>query len=131
MMKVLIVDDSAMCRERIKALLSDLPDVEIVAEAGDARQAIKLSRRHQPDVVVLDLQMPGESGFEALRQLKSEQPAPAVIVLTNLAMPEYRTASLKDGAEFFFDKSYEFERVRTIIGSYHSVTQTPLEMHRS
>ncbi len=110
--KVFIVDDSPVVRERLATLLSDLPSVEIVGQAEIAFEAISATRRLKPDVMLLDISMPGGSGIHVLEMVKKERPAPLVIMLTNFAHEQYRQKCLQLGADFFFDKSTEFERNR-------------------
>ena len=80
-MKVIIVDDEPLARERLRRLLSGETDVEIVAECGDGPSAVEASRRHAPDLLLLDVQMPGMDGFETLRALDPKI-LPAVVFVT-------------------------------------------------
>jgi DNA-binding NarL/FixJ family response regulator len=114
--RVVIVDDSPLVRVRLKALLhADAPYAEVVGEAEDAQTAIRLIQDTSPDVVILDLQLAGGSGFEVLRAVKPAPHAPAVIVLTNLTSFEYQTTCLEAGAEFFLDKSFGFDQLAKTI----------------
>lgn len=81
-LKVVIADDEPLARERLRTLLGDLPDVELVAEAGDGRQALHACAEHDPDVVLLDIAMPGIDGLEAARHLAAFEPRPAVVFCT-------------------------------------------------
>ena len=110
-MRVLVVDDAANVRQRLATLLRELDRVELVGGAADGNSALWLARTLAPDVVLLDLNLPGPSGIEVLWRLKMLAPAPVVIVLTNHATSDYRKACLDRGADFFFDKSKEFERM--------------------
>lgn len=112
---IVIADDAVMVRERLRALIEELPGVEIVAETGDARSSAEVVRRLRPDVLVLDIQMPCGSGLDTLRQVKREPQSPTVIILTNCATSEHRTFCREAGADYFYDKSYEFEKVRDAI----------------
>lgn len=114
--RVVIVDDAPRVRDRLKALLhADAPYAEVVGEAGEAQAAIRLIRDRRPDVVILDLQLVGASGLEVLRAIKLAPHAPVVIMLTNLTALEYQMNYLKAGAEFFLDKSFDFERLADIL----------------
>jgi DNA-binding NarL/FixJ family response regulator len=113
--KVFIVDDSPVVRERLATLLSDLPSVEIVGQAEIAFEAISATRRLKPDVMLLDISMPGGSGIHVLEMVKKERPAPLVIMLTNFAHEQYRQKCLQLGADYFFDKSTEFEKVLSVL----------------
>ena len=90
MVKVLIADDSTPIRERIIKLLSSLSNIEIAGEAIDGIETAVLVRKTQPDVVILDLQMPKLSGLEILPRLKEMDPSPVIVVLTN-----YSTSPMK------------------------------------
>src|SRR4051794_16269352 len=86
-LRVLIVDDEAPARERLKSLLAEIGDFQIAGEAGNGEQALRLSVDLSPDVVLLDVRMPGMDGIEAARQLNSLVEPPAVIFTT--AYDEY------------------------------------------
>jgi len=121
--KVFIVDDSPVVRERLATLLSDLPSVEIVGQAEIAFEAISATRRLKPDVMLLDISMPGGSGIHVLEMVKKERPAPMVIMLTNFAHEQYRQKCLQLGADFFFDKSTEFEKVLSVLNPVNEATE--------
>jgi len=80
--KVVIADDEPLARERLRMLLAELRDVEVVAEAGDGREALHACAEHSPDVVLLDIAMPGIDGLEAARHLAAFEPRPAVVFCT-------------------------------------------------
>jgi DNA-binding NarL/FixJ family response regulator len=112
---VFLVDDSFIVRERLRSMLADLSHVTVVGEADIDFEAIKGIRRHKPAVVVLDISMPGGSGLHVLEAVKKESSPPLVIMLTNFPQEQYRQKSRKFGAEYFFDKSTEFERVVEVL----------------
>lgn len=114
-MKVFIADDSAPVRERLKTMLSELQGVEIIGQAGDAVEATKSILELKPDVVILDIRMPGGGGIDTLRNIKRVTPAPRVIMLTNYPYPQYRKRCMDAGADFFFDKSSEFHKVIEVL----------------
>jgi DNA-binding NarL/FixJ family response regulator len=117
LVKVLIVEDALIFRERLVALIADLRNVAIVGLAGDGFQAQALFRQHRPDAVVLDIQLPGIGGMDLLVQFKREHPTCVVIVLTTYAFKEFRERCTALGADHFFDKSAEFERVIEVLGT--------------
>jgi len=121
--KVFIVDDSPVVRERLATLLSDLPSVEIIGQAEIAFEAISATRRLKPDVMLLDISMPGGSGIHVLEMVKKERPAPLVIMLTNFAHEQYRQKCLQLGADYFFDKSTEFEKVLSVLNPLNEATE--------
>lgn len=115
-MKVVILDDSVMVRTRLKDLLADLPDVEVVGEAGDGCTAVSLIQSVNPDVVILDLKMPRGSGFDVLRRIKRDGGRPAVIVLTNYgSLTPYRTACAEAGVDCFLNKTTEIFKVADVL----------------
>ena len=110
-MKVFVVDDSVVIRERLKRLVADVPDVQVIGEAGDAQIAVAAILAQKPDVVLLDIHILNGNGIDVLQRLKQERVAPAVIILTDYPFPEYRQLCLNAGADFFFVKSTEFEQL--------------------
>jgi DNA-binding NarL/FixJ family response regulator len=91
--------------------------VEIVGEAETAFEAIQSIRRLRPAVVILDISMPGGSGIQVLETIRKEKPVPLIIMLTNFTHEPYRQRCFKLGADYFFDKSNEFEKVRDVLES--------------
>ena len=110
-LRVVITDDSAGVLERLVTMVSALPGITVVGQAQDGPAAVDAIRRTRPDVVILDIRMPGRNGIDVLRQLKKMQPAPKVIMLTNYAYQQYRERCDAAGADFFFDKSTEFDQI--------------------
>jgi two-component system response regulator NreC len=96
--RVLVVDDHAVVRSGIRSLLAAEPDFEVVAEAANARDAIFEARSLKPDVILLDVVMPGESGIEALPKLKHEAPDTKVLVLSMQDDPQYVREAFAQGA---------------------------------
>jgi DNA-binding NarL/FixJ family response regulator len=96
--RVLIVDDHAVVRSGIRALLSAEADFEVVGEASDAREAVFETRALKPDVIVLDVVMPGESGIEVLPKLRHEAPEAKVLVLSMQDDPRYVHEAFAQGA---------------------------------
>jgi DNA-binding NarL/FixJ family response regulator len=111
-LKVFIVDDSGIVVERLAELLKDIPGAKLVGSAGNAVESADSILRLNPDVIILDLQMPGGSGFEVLKKVKKVRPLVKVIVLTNFPFPVYRDRCLEGGADFFLDKSAYFDKFR-------------------
>ena len=114
-MKIFLVEDSAVVRERLVEMVSELRGTEIVGYAEDTRLATEYIVTFQPDVIILDIQLTDGSGIEVLREVKRMQPAPVVIMLTNYATPEYRLACRQAGAELFLDKSFETDQLVDIL----------------
>ncbi len=96
--RLLVVDDHAVVRSGLRMLLDAESDLEVVAEAGNARDAVFEARAHKPDVIVLDVVMPGESGIDVLPRLKSEAPGVKVLVLSMQDDPRYVREAFARGA---------------------------------
>jgi len=116
-MRVLIVDDSEALVRRLTSRLREVAGIEIVGHAGNVSDAVQEIRKMKPDVVTLDIAMPGGSGIEVLESLKKDQFQPVVIVLSNYSDRQYRRKCLQSGARFFFDKSTEFHKVAEVLRS--------------
>ena len=97
-MRVVLADDHTLVRAGIRALLEKLPDVHVVAEASDGREAVHLVTTTQPDVVLMDIAMPGLNGLEATRRLVKEFPAIRVLILSMHKNEEYVWQALRAGA---------------------------------
>lgn len=119
-MNLFIVEDSEDVRERLTALLGDVANLHIVGHASDAPAAMeefaRLMASHVcPDVVVLDIQLAEGNGIGVLRFIKTYAKATTVIMLTNYAYPQYQKRCMDEGADYFFDKSAEFMKVREVL----------------
>ncbi|MFC8828753.1 response regulator [Streptomyces sp. NPDC057137] len=111
MIRVLIADDEPMIRAGVRAVLSTSPDMDVVAEAGDGHDAVELTRRHRPDVAVLDIRMPGLGGIEAAAEIRATVPDTNVIMLTTFGEDDYILQALGGGAAGFLIKSGEPEEL--------------------
>ena len=96
--RVLIVDDHALVRSGLRLLLEAEPDVSVDGEAGDAEQAVRLARLHKPDVVLLDVVMPGRSGLDAVPEILDAAPAARILVLSMQDDPSYVRRAFSVGA---------------------------------
>ncbi len=114
-MSVLIADDSGVVRERLAALLQEMPGVSVVGETENVAGTLEGIRRLRPAVVVLDINMPGGSGLDVLRRMTEERLDAVVIVLTNFAFPEYEQKARAFGASAFLNKSNEFMRAADLV----------------
>jgi two-component system response regulator NreC len=95
---LVLADDHAVVRSGLKMVLDQEPDLEVVAEAGDIESTRRCVRGHHPDVLVLDLNMPGGSGLEAIAQIREESPATQIVVLTMQQEPAFARQALSAGA---------------------------------
>ena len=103
--QVLLADDHALVRAGIRALLSRIEGVEVIAEAGNGREALQLIRELHPDIVLLDITLPDLSGLEVLKESKQEFPDLRVIILTVHEAGEYAMEALRAGAAGYLPKS--------------------------
>ncbi|HSL21319.1 MAG TPA: response regulator transcription factor [Vicinamibacterales bacterium] len=97
MIRVLIADDHALVRDGVRALLATADDVEVVAEAGDGREAVDRAREMDPDVVLLDIAMPGLGGLEAVPLIQREAPRARILILTQYEHADYVRRFLRLG----------------------------------
>jgi two-component system, OmpR family, response regulator len=107
---VLVVEDSAPVRARVVALLREY-GLDVVGEAATVAATLAAADSLRPDAIILDLHLPDGDGMDILPILKARSPSPVVAVLTNSAHFECRDRCLALGADYFFDKSHEFEAV--------------------
>jgi DNA-binding NarL/FixJ family response regulator len=103
--RLLIADDHAVVRAGLKSLLGELRDIQIVGEAADGPEVIRLARRHRPDVVLLDVRMPGGDGLSVLSDLRAELPGIPTIMFSGYDNPTYVARALALGAVGYLDKS--------------------------
>lgn len=109
--RVVLVDDQPLVRAGLRVLIADRPGLEVVGEAGDGETAVQQVRRHRPDVVVMDIRMPGMDGIEATRQVTAG-PAPArVLILTTFDDDEYVYGALRAGASGFLVKDTDLDDI--------------------
>lgn len=111
MIRVLVADDQAVVRGGLRMILEAQADLEVVGEAADGSEAITMVASLQPDVVLMDIRMPGVDGIEATRRIAQTSTRTRVLVLTTYALDEYVYESLKAGAAGFFVKTESPERL--------------------
>jgi DNA-binding NarL/FixJ family response regulator len=123
-MKVFVVEDSAPVRERLIEMIAEIDGFEIVGQASTFNEAVSGIRWTRPDVAILDIQLAAGTGIDALAEVKREQPGLRAIVLTNYATPQHEKASVDAGAEYFLDKSADFEKIAGILDSMKAERDT-------
>jgi DNA-binding NarL/FixJ family response regulator len=116
-MRVVVVDDSKIVRERLIKMLTDIPSLVIVGEAGNSFEALYIIEEKNPDVVILDIKIPGDSGVEVLKRVKKMNSSIVIILLTNYPSEQYKKKCIEYGADYFFDKSEEYSKVKEVMES--------------
>ena len=116
-MRVLLADDHRIVREGLRSLLQAQPDLEVVGEAPDGRQAVEMTVQLKPDVVVMDVAMPQLNGIEATRQITGKGPGAKVIALSMHSDRRFVAEALKAGASGYVLKDSAFEELVTAIRS--------------
>ena len=106
-MNLLIADDSAFLRQQLIHMITELTGIKDIEQAEDVPTAIEAIRKEKPDVVVLDIRMPGGSVIDVLKKVQKEDHRPVFIVFTNYSYPRFRKSCLAAGADFFLDKSFD------------------------
>jgi DNA-binding NarL/FixJ family response regulator len=104
MIRVLLADDQVMVRSGLRLIIESEDDLEVVGEAGDGQEAVRRARHNRPDVVLMDVRMPGMDGLEATRRITTELSDPRVIVLTTFDLDDYVYGALHHGASGFLLK---------------------------
>lgn len=112
---IVIADDSEPVCDKIKKLLSEIPSVKVAGCAASSLAAVKLVQEIKPDVVILDIKIPGENGIEALKKIKETNPLTVVIVFANYPSSWYKAMCYRSGVDYFFDKSMEFQLIADVL----------------
>lgn len=120
MIRVLSVDDHALLREGIAALVGNQADMELVAEARDGREAVELFRKHRPDVTLMDLQMPEMGGIDALSAIRGEFPEARIVVLTTYTGDIQVMRAMKAGARAYLLKGLLRKELIETIRAVHA-----------
>lgn len=118
--RVLIVDDHSMVRMGLVGLLATEPDIKVVAEAEDLEEAVAAFKMHSPDLVLMDVRMPGGSGLEALVRIKAIAPAARVVILSTYDLEEPMVEAHNSGACGYLLKSVKFDELVAAIRSVHA-----------
>ncbi|HEY4411322.1 MAG TPA: response regulator transcription factor, partial [Acidimicrobiia bacterium] len=101
---VLLVDDQELIRAGFRMVLEEAADISVVGDAGDGAEAVRLAGQLRPDVILMDVRMPGTDGIEATRQVVAETPSSRVLILTTFDLDEYAFTALRYGASGFLLK---------------------------
>jgi len=123
--RVLLVDDHAMVRQGLRAVLDAYPDLFIIGEAADGREAVSIAKKRTPDVIIMDINMPRMDGIEATRRIKKEQPGTVIIAVSVNDTPDIRESLQKAGASAFVSKDEAGERL------YETIMMMALSQHEA
>lgn len=120
MVRVLIADDHAIVREGLRRILSEEPLFEVVGEAADSQEALDLTKKTNPDVVLLDISMPGRGGIETLKEIKARRARTHVLMLSMHPEDQFALRCLRDGADGYMTKESAPEE---LIGAIRKISQ--------
>jgi DNA-binding NarL/FixJ family response regulator len=118
--RILVADDHPVVREGLVAMLGTQPDLEVIDEAGTGPEAVRATLERRPDVVLLDLELPGFDGVEVIRQLRAEAPGVRVVVLTAFDRDEQIVSAIRFGAEGYLLKGAPRDEVFRAIRVVHA-----------
>jgi len=118
--KILIVDDSILIRRSLIKLLDRIGSNLEIEEAVNVPEGIRMAKTFVPDIIIIDIMMPGGSGFNVLTAVTECDVPPVTIVLSKYSTVKFREEAVKAGADHFFDKSTEFEKVVKVIEEYNN-----------
>jgi DNA-binding NarL/FixJ family response regulator len=118
--RLLIADDHELFRRGLRMVLEDEDDIEVIDEAGDGEQAVEMAREHAPDVVVMDVRMPGLTGIQAARRIKEEEPGTKILVLTISDEEDDLYEAIKAGANGYLLKEISIDEIAHAVRSVHS-----------
>lgn len=119
-MKLIIVDDQRILAEGLKLLLSQEPDIEVLAIGESGEEAIVLAERHQPDMMLMDIQMPGMNGVEAIKHIKAKQGDVQFLILTTFSDDKYIFEGIKNGAAGYLLKDASPKEIADALRVVHS-----------
>ena len=114
-MRLIVVDDSTVICRIFSGLIAEMKGIDLIGMAEDVPGAVEAILAQKPDAVVLDISLSGGTGIEVLEHIREAQQRCVVIMLTNYPYPEYRGACMQAGADYFFDKTYEFHKVFAVL----------------
>lgn len=117
-MKILVIDDSKLLRDRLIKILTNLYIQVVIYEADNIQDGYELFCSEKPEIIILDVALPGSSGITLLEKIKKRNSYAAVIMLTNYPSSQFKKICLELGADHFLDKTKDFKEVPTIIESY-------------
>lgn len=120
LIRILIADDHPIVRDGLNAVINDQPDMTVVAEAGNGKEAVELARQHRPDVMLVDLRMPQMNGLEAVNAIRGEWPEARLIILTTYDGDEDIYRALQAGAQAYLLKGMPRAELLDTIRAVHA-----------
>ena len=114
-MRIVIIDDSDLLRKTVGRALKEIKNVEIVGEANNGLTALDVIKDMQPDLIILDIRMPGLNGISVLKKIKEQDIRCKICILTNYPQQQYKEKCLEEGADYFFDKNKDFKSMLSTI----------------
>lgn len=114
-MRVLIADDSSFMLDRLQQMLLSLEDVEVVVSFRNGTDALHALRDQKPDLAILDNKMPGLKGVDVIREIRKEDRKVKIMLLTFYANTYYKQQAMNAGADYFFSKSEDFEKIPGVV----------------
>ncbi len=124
MLRILIADDSSLMRKRVSDVASTVPDAEVIGVADNGIDALKMVWTYEPDLIILDLQMPGKNGIEVLREINKHRNHKQVCILTKHNQQQYKRVCQDLGAAWFLSKAKDFSRLKHIFSDMARKHQT-------
>jgi len=115
MMRLFIADDSELLRSHLVSMISEFKEIEVVGQVKYAHEAVKSIRSLNPDVVILDIHMPDGNGINVLESIRKDHHSAKVIIFTNFPYVQYKRRCIEVGADYFFYKATEFERLMEVL----------------
>lgn len=120
-MRILIADDSTLMLERLQQMLNQLDHVEVIGVFHNGSDALDGLQRLNPDLAILDNKMPGLNGVDVIREIRKENHTVKLILLTFYSDSYYRMKAIKSGADYFFSKSDDFEKIPEVIAELNNL----------
>ena len=117
MIKIVIADDSALWRDRIKSILIDINNVFVAGEAENGEDALQLIREKDPDLAIIDIRMPEMNGIEVLKKIRELKMKVKICILTSYPYPQYKKRCFEAGADYFLSKTEDFEKINIVINN--------------
>ncbi len=111
MIRLMLADDHTIIRDGLKTIFSTVPDMQVVAEAADGCEVLALLRAHAPDVLLLDMSMPGRSGIVLIQQIRASHPALPILVLSMYRESQYAVQAIRAGAAGYLTKNVESDQL--------------------